>query len=167
MKKKTTSFDFFNTNSNSNSNDIEGTVASTKTVDKEDSEDEEEEIGTKTKKKAVVEDDEEEMDDDEIVSSKDDSNDVPGEETKKTNAFDAIKQKKKVEDEALDSEEELERQGFVEEEACLSGSEEDPDENDEGDSGEDDSIVYSGDESELPGAGELQDQLGKIYRSVF
>ena len=59
MKKKTTSFDFFNTNSNSNSNDIEGTVASTKTVDKEDSEDEEEEIGTKTKKKAVVEDDEE------------------------------------------------------------------------------------------------------------
>jgi len=50
---------------------------------------------------------------------------------------------------------------FFEEEAELSGSEVEEDE--EVDSGTDDSIVYSGDESELPGADQLKEQLGRIF----
>ncbi len=57
-----------------------------------------------------------------------------------------------------------EGENFFEEEAELSGSDEEADENDDGDSGEDDSIVYSGDESELPGTEQLKEQLGRIYR---
>ena len=48
----------------------------------------------------------------------------------------------------------------------MSGSEAEGDENDNGESGgdeENDSIVYSGDESELPNADELKEQLGKIF----
>lgn len=71
--------------------------------------------------------------------------------------------KKRTECGDSESESEIDKQGFFEDEAELSGSEAEQDEDDEGESGDDDSIVYSGDESELPGASELQDQLGKIY----
>jgi hypothetical protein len=55
------------------------------------------------------------------------------------------------------------RTDFFEQEAELSGSEEgDSDENYDAES-EDDNIVCSGDEDEMPSDTELKDQLGQIY----
>lgn len=56
--------------------------------------------------------------------------------------------------------------GFFEAEAELSGSERESDEDDDGDDdadADDDSIIFKGDDNELPAEDELRDQLGKIY----
>ncbi len=62
-----------------------------------------------------------------------------------------------------DVEKKLRKEGFFEDEAELSGSEADSDENYDGDSNDDNSIVCSGDEDNLPSDSELKEQLGKIY----
>lgn len=57
------------------------------------------------------------------------------------------------------------RRAFFENEAELSGSEAESDENYDGDSN-DESLVCSGDEDDLPSESELKEQLGQIYLYV-
>jgi hypothetical protein len=50
---------------------------------------------------------------------------------------------------------------------CFLGSEADSDENYDGDSDADKSLVFSGDEDDLPSDSELKNQLGKIYLYAY
>ena len=72
-----------------------------------------------------------------------------------------IKPPKKTAKDDGDDGEELSNEGFFENEAELSGSERDSDENYDGES--DGSLVFSGDEDDLPDNDELKEQLGQIF----
>lgn len=132
--------------------------------------DEEEKLIRKFRKEEKIEEDDEEeetkdqenetSDEDEDDEEIDEEIEIRDEETRPKSREQKLKIKKKRKEEYKKA---LEKEGFFEEEAELSGDEKDEDEDFDGDSA-DDSIVCSGDEDNLPSDSELKEQLGRIYQ---
>ncbi|RNA09515.1 claspin [Brachionus plicatilis] len=134
--------------------------------DDDDDLDEEEKIIKKFRKQEEIEsekDDDDDQNEDDLISDEDQEVDeeieIRDEETRPKSREQKLKIKKKLKEEYKKA---LEKDGFFEEEAELSGDEKDEDDDYDGDSA-DDSIVCSGDEDNLPSDSELKDQLGRIY----
>lgn len=128
-------------------------------IEDDDDDDDDEEENEKTEEadeNQVDELSDEDEDEDEI----DEEIEIRDEETKPKSREQKLKIKKKRKEEYKKA---LEKEGFFEEEAELSGEEKDEDDDYDGDSA-DDSIVCSGDEDNLPSDSELKEQLGRIYQ---
>ncbi|CAF0824709.1 unnamed protein product [Brachionus calyciflorus] len=128
-------------------------------IEEESDEDDDEEEEEDTKEPEDDDEEEEEIDELEEEEEEDEEIEIRDEETKPKSKEQIIKLKKKKKEEYKKA---LEKDGFFEEEAVLSGDEAEEDEDYDADSA-DDSIVCSGDEDNLPSDSELKDQLNRIY----